>query len=94
VTIQQPQNIEGIQNIEDVVAGRFATIMEIPRSEVVLDEDLQARYGITSLNALKLLSEVEVEFDIDIEQEEARGIKTLGDVVSLVRQKIAAAAAA
>jgi acyl carrier protein len=74
-------------DVQDVVAGRFAEIMGLPRETVDLSADLQAQYGVTSIKALKLINDVEVTFDVDIEEDEARQIKTLDDVIRLINEK-------
>jgi acyl carrier protein len=78
---------ERLMDVEEVVAGRFAEIMGLPREGVDLTADLQAQYGVTSIKALKLINDVEVTFDVDIEEDEARQIKTLHDVVRLINEK-------
>ncbi len=75
--------------VDRTVRSRFAAIMGVPAENLQMDANLSDVYGLDSIRALKLISEVEVEFDIDIEQEEARGICTLDDVVAVVRAKLA-----
>jgi len=75
-------------NVEEIVVNRFVVIMKLPEHKPDLHASLVDVYGIDSLKALKLISDVEVEFDIDIEQDEARSIKTLSDVIELIRKKL------
>ena len=74
-------------NVEELVKNRFAAIAGLPVAEIDPDADLRDRYGIDSVKALKLISEVEVEFDVDIEQEEARNIRTLADLLQMIDAK-------
>jgi len=74
-------------NVEEIVTQRFAEIMNLSAEELNLDADLFAEYGLTSVNALKLISQVEVEFDIDIDEDEARRIQKLNDVIDLIKSK-------
>lgn len=76
-------------NVQEIVTRRFAEIMNLPHQQVDPDADLAAEYGVTSVNALKLISEVEVEFDIDIDEDEARKIRKLNDVIDLINGKLA-----
>lgn len=76
-------------NVEEIVKNRFASIVGVPVVEVDLAADLRNDYGIDSVKALKLISEVEVEFDVDFEQEEARRIETLNDLLALLGAKLA-----
>jgi len=61
-----------IDPIEQTVWSRFSTIAGIPLADLEGDKHLFEVYGLDSIRALKLISDMEVEFDIDIEQEEAR----------------------
>jgi acyl carrier protein len=78
-----------IANVEEVVKERFAGIMNIPSETVDLDANLASEYGVDSLKALKLISQVEVEFDVDIEEQEAQEIRKLNDVIDLIKGKLA-----
>jgi acyl carrier protein len=75
-------------NVEEIVTSRFAEIMNLPPESLNLDADLFAEYGVTSVNALKLISQIEVEFDIDIDEDEARKIQKLSDVIDLIKRKL------
>jgi acyl carrier protein len=77
-----------ITNVEEVVKERFAEIMNVPPAILDVDADLASEYGVDSLKALKLISQVEVEFDVDIEEQEAQGIKKLNDVIELIKGKL------
>lgn len=74
-------------NVEEIVTRRFAEIMNLPFETLDLEASLRQEYGVTSVDALKLISEVEVEFDIDIDEDEAREIQKLKDVIELIERK-------
>jgi len=76
-------------NVEEIVKTRFAAIIGMPAAGIDMGADLRGVYGIDSVKALKLISEVEVEFDADFEQEEVRLIHTLDDLVALLNAKLA-----
>lgn len=75
-------------NVEEIVTNRFSEIMKLDPKTIDVNAALAAEYGVDSMRALKLISQVEVEFDVDIEEEEARTIKTLNDVISLIKGKL------
>jgi acyl carrier protein len=87
----KPQGSDSMNalNVQETVIKRFTQIMNLPPQKLKLDADLVAEYGLNSLKALKLLSEVEVEFDIDIDQEDAREMRTLNDVIGLIEERMA-----
>lgn len=80
-----------VSSVETTVCNCFAAIAAVPVANLEMDADLFEVYGLDSIRALKLISDIEVEFDIDIEQEEARQIRTLNDVLALIRAKSAQA---
>ena len=75
-------------NVEEIVKNRFAAIVGLPVDEIDTDADLRDQYGIDSVKALKLISEVEVEFDVEIEQEEARKIRTLAHLLQMIDARL------
>jgi acyl carrier protein len=77
-----------VEEVEEIVTHRFASIMKLTPQKLDLAASLASEYGVDSPKALKLISDVEVEFDIDIEEDEARQIKTLADVIKLIHAKL------
>lgn len=75
-------------NIEETVKARFANIARVPADKLDMEADLFKHYGLDSIKALKLISDIEVEYDIDISQEEARQICTLSGVTRLIQAKL------
>lgn len=69
------------------IATRFAEIIQVPINAIDLDKDIYDVYNLDSVQALKLISDIEVEYDIDIDEDEARQIKTLNDVITLINTK-------
>ena len=62
--------------------------MKISADTVKLDVSLADEYGLESVKGLKLISDIEVEYDIDIDEDEARELRTLGDVIALIESKL------
>jgi acyl carrier protein len=75
-------------NVEQRVLKHFAAIVHVAPEKLDTRANLAAEYGVDSLKALKLISEIEVEFDIDIEEDEAQSLKSLDDVVELIKLKL------
>lgn len=44
--------------------------------------------GADSLDFIELLMEAEAEFDIDISDDEAEPVKTVGDAIALIARKV------
>jgi acyl carrier protein len=69
--------------LSDEVRRRFADIMKLEADTLDMDARLDDAYGVDSLNALRLVSELEVALDVDIPEEELANIHCLNDVVRL-----------
>jgi acyl carrier protein len=72
------------QNLEQIIKMSFAKIQKLPVEEVDVRADLFEVYGMDSLRAVKLLSSLEVELDIELPEEQLGKLRTLGDVVACV----------
>ncbi len=62
----------------------LARIAEVESSSLSPDKHLVADLGIDSPKALRLLVELEDRLDIEIEDEQAAELKTVGDVLDFV----------
>ena len=60
----------------------------VDESEVTNDASLTNDLGADSLDTVELIMELEKEFDIQIPDDEAEGIVTVGDAISFVEKAI------
>jgi acyl carrier protein len=79
--------MKAVEGVEEKVIMHFSKVAKIPQSEVDLNADIIDRYAIDSVKTLKLISEIEVDYDIDIADCEAKKIRTLNDVIALIKAK-------
>jgi len=70
------------QRSRDVISSQFG--LEDFSDNAMIKEDL----GADSLDATELIMELEDEFDIDITDDEADKVKTVGDIIELIRKKV------
>ena len=75
--------------LEEKVRSQFASIAKMNENEIMMDANLFKQYGLDSLKAIKLISDIEVEYDIDIPDEVAQKICCLNDVVSIIKERTA-----
>jgi acyl carrier protein len=74
----------------------FDKIKNIVVEQLVLDnaDDIKMETSMTddldadSLDAVEVIMAIEDEFDIEIEDEDAEGFKSIGDIVNYVNSKI------
>lgn len=84
-------NLVTKESIETKVKNFFREAVkgsEFEGKEINMDADLLHDYCLKSVQAIRLISDIEVEFDIDIEEEEVRNITTLNHAVELIKKKI------
>ncbi|HXU44673.1 MAG TPA: acyl carrier protein, partial [Thermoanaerobaculia bacterium] len=56
--------------IEAEVRNRFSRIMNLDPAGLDFDARLDDAYGVTSMNSMRLISELEIELGIEIPEEE------------------------
>ena len=71
--------------VEEKVKLYFKSIIKYDDNEIDLNANIFTDYSIDSVQAVKLISDIEVEYDIDIPDEDAQKICSLNDVVSLIK---------
>ena len=62
-------------------------VAEVNPEEVTLEADLREDLGIDSLTAIELGTELESQFEIEIEDEELASLKTVADIIKLIESK-------
>lgn len=76
-----------LEEVQTIISQEF----DIERSEILPKSDLRNDLHVDSLAAVNLSFEVEKAFDIKISDEELASLRTVGDIVNLVKKKQAAA---
>ncbi len=72
------------EKVKDIIVEELGVEREKLTSEASFMEDL----GADSLDTVELVMAFEKEFDIDIPDEEAEKLRTVGDAMSYLHQKI------
>ena len=60
--------------------------MNIPAEKVSMESKIAEDLGADSIDAMELIMGVEEEFDIEIDNDDAMNIKTIGDLVKLIEK--------
>lgn len=78
------------QDIFELIRGRLAELMECDPKEISdetrLEEDLEA----DSLDLVELAMALEEELSLEIPDEELEGIRTVGDAVEFIAERVPA----
>ncbi len=62
--------------------------LSVPAEQVTMDAKFQDDLGADSLDVVELVMKIEEEFDIDIPDEDAEKIQTVGDAVRYIEEKL------
>ena len=68
------------------VRAIIANELNIDESKITLESSLSEDLGADSLDAVELIMALEDEFDVQVSDEDAQGIHTVGDIVKLVEK--------
>jgi len=78
------------QQILDALRGILTEIAGVPAEEVQPDHTLVDDLAIDSLTLVEVAAAVQDEFNVEVPDEGLKDLKTIGDVVALVQQAVAA----
>ena len=72
------------QRLIELAAARF----KVDAHGVTPDDDVFESLGIDSVHVLELLSELELEFDVEIPDYELRDVKTFSQLAAVIDQRL------
>ena len=76
------------QEILEKVCSIVSEQLSVESGEVKSDSNFQNDLGADSLDTVELVMALEEEFDIEIPDEAAEGITTVGDAVKFIEAKV------
>ena len=86
------ENLDGENNmkkemIEDKLKKIIAEILNLVPNKITSEAFFEDDLGTDSLDCVEIIMAIEMEFNIDIFDEEADEIKTVRDVINYIKQK-------
>ena len=76
------------KEIFDIIKEYFVSQFEVPEDKIAMGALLKDDLGLDSIDALDMLGMLEARLDMEIEGEELKNIRTVGDVVEFIYKKI------
>jgi len=73
-----------LERVSKVIVDRLG----VDESEVKLEASFREDLGADSLDVVELVMELEDEFDMEISDEDAEKIATVGDAISYIESKV------
>lgn len=74
---------EILEKVKDIIADK----LDADSGEVTTESRFQEDLGADSLDVVELIMGLEDEFGVEISDEEAEGIRTVGDAVKFITDK-------
>ena len=74
-------------SVEDRVIEVIAGHMGVKKEEVTPEKSFTGDFQADSLDLVELVMELEEEFDIQIPEDAAEGIKTVGDAIEYIKKQ-------
>lgn len=72
------------------VRKMLSRMMKLKESAIRAESHLRDDLGVDSVDILEIITKIEQEFGIEVEEGDARGVNTVQDVVNYVKGKIQA----
>ena len=77
-----------MSNVEDRVKDIIVEELGVEREKLTTEASFMEDLGADSLDTVELVMACEKEFDIDIPDEEAEKLRTVGDALKYLHEKI------
>ena len=77
-----------MSNVDEKVKDIIVEELGVEREKLTSDASFMEDLGADSLDTVELVMAFEKEFDIDIPDEEAEKLRTVGDAMSYLHEKI------
>ncbi len=72
------------EKVSNILANQF----DVEESEITMTTDLSEELSADSLDYIDLINSLEDEFSIEFSDDDAEGIKTVGDIVRLIEELV------
>ena len=75
-----------MSSIEEKVKKIVAEQLTVPEDQITSQKSFEADLGADSIGLVELMMQFEDEFDMSIPDDEAEGIRTVGDAVKYIEE--------
>ena len=76
-----------METVDNKVLQIISKQLKTKPEKLLLNHNLSVDLGADSLDAIEIIVSLEEQFDIEISDNEAENIKTISDVISLIKNK-------
>jgi len=75
-------------NVEERVKKVVAKQLKVDEDKVALDSDFVKDLGAESIQSIELVAAFEEEFDIDMDEDAALQVKTVGNAIEFIQKTL------
>ncbi len=75
-----------MNNIESKVKQILSQFIDANEDEIKMEDELALDLGMTSFDMVSMIAEIEMEYDIEIDMENLKEIKTVADMCEFVKK--------
>lgn len=76
-----------METVDNEVIQIISKQLKTKPEKLLLNHNLSVDLGADSLDAIEIIVSLEEQFDVEISDNEAENIKTISDVISLIKNK-------
>ena len=76
-----------METVDNEVLQIISKQLKTKPEKLLLNHNLSVDLGADSLDAIEIIVSLEEQFDVEISDNEAENIKTISDVISLIKNK-------
>ncbi len=80
--------MEGNNMVFDKVKDIIVDQLDVDEDKVKMEASITEDLGADSLDVVDLVMSLEEEFDVEIPDEQVENVKTVGDIVKFIEEKI------
>jgi acyl carrier protein len=89
LSVRNPREV-GVMQLEDRVTNIIVNHLNVSQEEVIPEASFVDDLGADSLDIVELVMAMEEEFDVEIPDEDAEKIQTIGDAIAYLKEKLEA----
>ena len=76
-----------MSEVEQTLLAAAGQFFEVEAESIALEDDFFQKFGINSLQALNLLTQIEKTFDVEIPDYELQGVTTFKALAAIIEER-------
>ena len=77
-----------LQTLENQVKDVISEVAKVDPAKLNVDANIYETYGVDSLMAVRAISSLDVQFDIEIPEERVQNVRSIRELVEIVKEEL------